>query len=263
MDRRPLLHAVIGEGEPIVLMPGTITGWVDWLPYAERFAERHMVVCPQLRSIELIEAGQPIPETYGVDTEREALLATADTLGLDQFDLVGWSSGGHIALMFALAYPERVRTLTLIEPSAVWLLRETGRAHDRREAKRVADIIGAITDKDITVDDLKAFVVRVGLAEPGTDIESAPDWPLMVQNRQSLALIEKEWDHTHTLEHLHALDVPILVVKGTDTVDFMAAIANGIVANAPNATLLELPGGHTCHLENLDRFLEALDRHLT
>ncbi len=48
-----------------------------------------MVVRVQLRSVELAEAGEPYPADYGTMTEREALLATVDELGLDSFDLAG------------------------------------------------------------------------------------------------------------------------------------------------------------------------------
>lgn len=30
-----------------------------------------------------------------------------------------------------------------------------------------------------------------------------------------------------------------------------------------NGRVLTLPGGHACHLENMDRFLEELTRHIT
>jgi pimeloyl-ACP methyl ester carboxylesterase len=130
MNQRVLLHEVKGQGEPIVLVPGGLSGWLSWIPFAERLSTERMVVRVQLRSVELAEAGEPFPEDYGVLTEREALHATVNELGLDSFDLAGWSHGGLVSLAFALEYPERVRTLTLIEPSAFWILRETGRASD-------------------------------------------------------------------------------------------------------------------------------------
>lgn len=114
MTQHALLHDVTGNGDPIVLMPGGVTGWASTIPLAERLSKRRQVVRAQLRAIELVEAREPIPESYGVDTERDALLATVDSLGFDRFDLFGWSSGGVAALAFALAYPERVRTLTLV-----------------------------------------------------------------------------------------------------------------------------------------------------
>jgi hypothetical protein len=74
MNQRVLLHEVKGQGDPIV--PGGLSGWLSWIPHAERLSKERMVVRVQLRSIELAEAGEPFPDDYGTLTEREALLAT-------------------------------------------------------------------------------------------------------------------------------------------------------------------------------------------
>lgn len=258
---KPLLHEVSGSGDPIVLIPGILTGWVSWQDFADRLAETRMVIRVQPRSIELAEAGTPIPPDYSIAMERDALLATVDALGLDRVDLAGWSLGGGVSLAFALEYPERVRTLTLIEPEAAWVLRETGHAAEARARSEVFD--RAFAGRDITVDDLKAFLVRAGLGAPGTDFESHPRWPLMVRNRQALATVGAVNSFTDSLDRLRALTVPILAVRGTDSTETDVAMAEDIAALAPNATLLELPGDHACHLQNPDRFLEALEAHIT
>jgi hypothetical protein len=35
-----------------------------------------------------------------------------------------------------------------------------------------------------------------------------------------------------------------------------------LAAMVPRARLLELPGGHASHIENIDRFLEELETHI-
>jgi pimeloyl-ACP methyl ester carboxylesterase len=261
---RPLLHEVTGRGDPLVLMPGTLTGWASWVAPAERLAANHRVVRAQARVIELVEAGMPIPSSYDIPMEREALRATVDALGLDRFDLAGWSLGGGVSLSFALAYPERVRTLTLIEPAALWLLRATGYDATTLDAAEAGD--RALAGKEITIDDLKAFLVYAGLGQPGTEgthFEAHPRWPIMVRNRQAISTLYAEWDERESIERLRSLDVPILAVKGTETSELLGAIVDGLVAMAPRVTLLELPGGHACHLEQMDRFLDAMEAHLT
>ncbi len=52
------------------------------------------------------------------------------------------------------------------------------------------------------------------------------------------------------------------MVKGAGTADVLATVVDDIAATAPNAMVLELPGGHACHLEHMDRFLDALETHL-
>lgn len=259
-DTRPLLHHVTGSGDPIVLMPGIITGWVSWKAHDEHLAERHTVIRAQVRCVEHVEAGVPIPPDYSIAMERDAMLATVNALELDRFDLVGWSLGGLIALAFTLEHPEYVRTLTLIEPAASWILRETSHALDALTEAEAFD--RSFADRDITIDDLTGFLVRAGLGTPDTDFTVHPRWPVMVRNRQSLSVIGAVSDHTDSIERLRALDVPVLAVMGTDSAETDRAITSDIAANAPNATLLELPGDHACHLENSERFLKALEAHI-
>lgn len=259
MGQNILLHELKGHGAPIVLVPGGLSGWLSWIPHAERLSKERMVVRVQLRSVELAEAGDPFPEDYGVLTERGALLATVDHLGLDSFDLAGWSFGGLISLAFALEYPERVRTLTLIEPEAPWILRALGHAADTLAGNEAYD--RSLKGRDITVNDLEDFLVRAGFGAPGDDFESLPSWPVWVRNRQVLSIIGTLWDYTDTLERLRALDIPVLVVKGTDTTEQDSAVVHDLVATVPHGRLLELPGGHASHIENMDRFLQEMTGH--
>jgi pimeloyl-ACP methyl ester carboxylesterase len=259
MNPYPLLHDVTGSGEPIVLVPGGLSGWLSWVPFVEPLAKDRQVIRVQIRSIELAEAGQSFPAGYGTVLEREALRATADRLGLTSFDLVGWSYGGHIALAFALEYPQRVRTLTVVEPPAFWITRETGcttasfRQHEANDR--------AVAGRDITIADLKDFLVRAGFGQPGDAFEAMPSWPVWVRNRQSIAANGTIWDYEDSLDRLRSLDVPVLSVKGTATTDVLAAIVEGLVEQAPHSRLLELPGGHACHIQNMDRFLAEFVAH--
>jgi pimeloyl-ACP methyl ester carboxylesterase len=218
-----------------------------------------MVARVQLRSVELAEAGEPFPEDYGVLTERDALHATVNELGLDSFDLAGWSHGGFVALAFALEYPERVRTLTLIEPGAFWILRETGHAPDALAGAEADD--RSLSGREITIRDFKDFLVRAGLGEPDEDFESQPGWPVWARNRQVLSIFGTLWDYTDSLERLRGLEVSVLAVKGTDTTELEAAVVDELAATVPRARTLELPGGHASHIENIDRFLAELASH--
>jgi pimeloyl-ACP methyl ester carboxylesterase len=259
MSQKSLLHEVRGQGEPIVLVPGGLSGWLSWIPHAERLSKERMVVRVQLRSVELAEAGEPFPADYGILTEREALRTTVDELGLESFDLAGWSHGGLVSLAFALEYPERVRTLTLIEPGAFWILRETGHASDALAGAEADD--RSLSGREITIRDLEDLLVRAGLGQPGDDFESLPGWPVWVRNRQVLSIFGTLWDYTDSLGRLRALEIPVLAVKGTDTTELEAAVVDDLAATVPRGRLLELPGGHACHIENIDRFLAELAGH--
>ena len=259
MEPSRLLYEVKGEGHPIVLLPGGLTGWLSWIPFVDPLAHEHRVVRVQLRSVALAEAGRGIPEDYSTLTERESVRAIVDELGLARFDLVGWSFGGHVALAFALEYPDRVRTLTVIEPAAEWILRETGQAAEA--VARAEALDRSFADREITADDLKRFLVRVGFGRPGDDFESRAQWPSWLAHRQALSVGRAVWDYNDSLDRLRRLDVPILAVKSTATTEDLETIVDDIAALAPQARLLVLPGDHACHLENPERFLAELAAH--
>jgi pimeloyl-ACP methyl ester carboxylesterase len=82
-----------------------------------------------------------------------------------------------------------------------------------------------------------------------------------VRNRQVLSTIGTIHDYTDSLQRLRALEIPILTVKGTDTTEQDAAVVDDLAATAPRVRLLDLPGGHASHIENIDRFLDELTRH--
>lgn len=259
MNTNTLLYEVTGSGEPIVLMPGGLSGWLSWIPHAQRLSADRQVVRVQLRSVELAEAGKPYPPDYGIEAEYEGLRATVDNLGLESFDLAGWSHGGHAALAFALEYPHRVRSLTLVEPAAHWILRATGRFDEMADQMEPLD--RSTSGREISLDDLREFLVRAGFGQPGDDFESLPSWPVWVRNRQVLSVMGTLWDYNGSVERLRSLDFPVLGVKGTETSEDMKAIVDYLTANAPRGKLLELPGGHACHIENFDRFLDELIEH--
>lgn len=100
----------------VICIPGSVA------PAAQRYgplkanldgrAELHM------KDLEVYRGDSPPPD-YSVDMEIEALERFADALGLNRFNLVGYSGGGFIALAFAGIRPERLLSLAVFEPAMV------------------------------------------------------------------------------------------------------------------------------------------------
>jgi pimeloyl-ACP methyl ester carboxylesterase len=81
------------------------------------------------------------PGTGPLSLSAEAAAIEDACSGGSPFHLIGHSYGGAVALKFALGHPQRLRSLTLIEPSCFHLLKAVGIA----EAKPFDEII-AIAD---------------------------------------------------------------------------------------------------------------------
>ena len=133
MKPRVLKYDVAGKGDPLILVPGGLTGWLSWIPHQERLSDRHRVIRVQPIHNELGTAGKVGDPSYTRETERESLRLTLDELGIEQADFAGWSRGGKALIDFTAVHPSRVRSLTLVEPAAYWILEELGET-DRRLA---------------------------------------------------------------------------------------------------------------------------------
>jgi pimeloyl-ACP methyl ester carboxylesterase len=112
---------VKGEGNPIVLVGGGLTGWKSWEPFVEIFnAKQRKVILVQLISVQYGLEDRPLPDGYSVKIESGALAATLDSLSFTTpVDIVAWSFGAFTSLDYALDHPDQIRSLTLIEPPAM------------------------------------------------------------------------------------------------------------------------------------------------
>jgi pimeloyl-ACP methyl ester carboxylesterase len=100
-----------GSGEPLVLLHGGLCTNETWAAQTPVFAERFRVVAPERRAH---------GHTADVDGPLTYDAMAADTIGfLDKLiggpaHLVGWSDGGIVGLLVAIARPDLVRKLVVI-----------------------------------------------------------------------------------------------------------------------------------------------------
>ena len=262
MEPRVLQYEVKGNGEPLVLVPGGLTGWLSWIPHAERLAATRRVIRVQPIHNELGSAGRAGEPGYTAETERESLRLTLDELDIDAADMAGWSGGGRALIEFALAYPERVRTLTLVEPAAYWVLEQLGE-HDA-EVEHLNEFIHALAGRDVTEEDLSEFLRMAGFLQPGEDARDHPMWERWLPHRMALSWQSEKLDRSgRSVDELANIHCPVLLVKGTVTGDWEKRLVDVLGDHIPKARVLELPGDHAAHIQSIDAFLEALDKHLT
>jgi len=89
-----LQSRVEGEGEPIVLVPGGLTGCISWEPHAKRLTATRKVIRVQLLNVEYGLENRPLPPGYSLRTEAGALKATLDeAVPNGPLDIVAWSFG--------------------------------------------------------------------------------------------------------------------------------------------------------------------------
>jgi pimeloyl-ACP methyl ester carboxylesterase len=261
MEPRVLQTDVKGEGDAIVLVPGGLTGWVSWMPHQERLAPRYKVVRVQPIHNELGSQGQRGDPTYNAETERETLRMTIDELKIPSAHFGGWSGGGRALIEFALEYPDRVRSLTLVEPAAYWALEQLGEKDPLLDETN--DFLRARAGEDITEDDLAQFLRSAGFVQPSEDPRQHPNWERWVSHRMALswqALIESSG---RSIDELSGITAPTLLVKGTRSTDEDRRVVDVVAERIPNSAVTELEGDHACHIQEIDKFLEAFEKYLT
>ncbi|MFI1189881.1 alpha/beta fold hydrolase [Streptomyces californicus] len=115
-DTTPLAYHLVGEGQPLLCLPGGPMRASAYLGDLGGLAARRQLVLLDLRGT----GGSAVPEnpaTYRCDRLVDDVEALRDHLGLDRIDVLAHSAGADLALLYAARHPERLRTLTLVTPS--------------------------------------------------------------------------------------------------------------------------------------------------
>ncbi|MEX2234668.1 MAG: alpha/beta hydrolase [Cyclobacteriaceae bacterium] len=261
MQQDPImLHKITGEGKPLVLVPGGLTGWISWDPFVTHFSKEKKVIQVQLLNVQYGLENKNLPANYTVRTESKALEAALISANLhEKADFIGWSFGGLVLLDYALNHPEKIRTLTLIEPPALWIIKKD--IEKDPELRKALDFMSSFPgpDKMITEDDLERFLNFAGFSKPGVSVRDIPQWKGWLNFRQSLRNTRAVQMHDDDPERVRKFPAPVLLVKGTGSAHFLHRIIDALDDNFPHAQVVEYQGGHAAHLVSRDQFLEAID----
>jgi pimeloyl-ACP methyl ester carboxylesterase len=102
-------------GPALLLVHGYSASLHAWEPWVERLGDRYRMISIDLPGHGLTSA----PSNYQASIEQYVrdVEAFAQTQGLSRFTLVGSSMGGHVAWEYALAHPDRLDALALVDAS--------------------------------------------------------------------------------------------------------------------------------------------------
>lgn len=244
-ETRALIANDEGRGPPLVMLGGVLSGATGLAPLAGHLAPHRRVIRLQNINVHAAIEDESLPPGYSVRMESCGVSAALDRLGIaTPVDLVGYSYGGLIALDLALRHPERVRSVTVIEPPARAALsdQELATPNQVQFARTATGIRGRIPSEQ----ELADFLCIVFGCAAGTPLEQArqlPLWPTALQNRRSLAAAYAAIEYRSPNPY-STLGVPLLYVSGSGTSEFHAAINRRFRQVLPMARYQELPGGH-------------------
>jgi len=145
----PYLDGGKATGEPVVLVHGFGGDKDNWTLYARHLTPHWRVICPDLPGFG--DNDRSVARDYRVQAQAQRLCEFLDALGVDRCHLAGNSMGGFVALRFALDFPVRLASLTLLDNAGVAgagisdLQRAITRRENPLELKTMADVDRLLT----------------------------------------------------------------------------------------------------------------------
>ncbi|MFQ5401016.1 MAG: alpha/beta fold hydrolase [Anaerolineae bacterium] len=249
-DDERIYYESYGEGEVVVLCHGLGGNHAIWYQQVPVLAQSYRVVTWDQRGFgrSSNKTGQAGPATATRD-----LKALLDCLGVDQAHLVGQSMGGWAVAGFALAYPERTRSLILANTVAGIFTPAIKKAFDAFARALAAappphklpfghhPAIGQqLTRQNLA----QAFLYK----QIGSTAEPPP--------ANMPALLQKT---AYPLEAVKRLDIPTLFVVGAHDPIFGPEMIREAASLLPNARVIEIPDtGHSPYFEAPQQWNEAV-----
>ena len=263
-------EAVGDRADPAVLMIMGAMSSAVWWPegFCRRLAERgRYVIRYDHRDTGGSTSYAPGEGNYSVEDLADDAVGVLDGYGIEECHLVGMSLGGYLAQLVALKRPSRVLTLTLIASERLAPADPDLPSIDQS----VIDYHTGAAELDWS--DRDAVVAhQVGAWRINSGSAHVFDEPAI------RALAEADFDRTPNLlttfnhatlgdaggwvDRLDEIDVPALVVHGTEDPVLPYPHARALEAALRTATLLTLEGsGHELHRADWPAILDAVAQH--
>ncbi len=234
----------IGNGAPVLLLHGMPGSCTSWDPQFEAFSAKHRVAAWDMpgygRSDHRVELDTPaLMADFLADRMR-------GEMGLGPCHVVGLSLGGMIAMELALAHPDLVRSLVLLDSSPMFGLDGGSDAGEfvasvrqpLTEGTSVAELCRVIL-KDLVGSGFEGDAFEAGLAAMA---RATPEGLV-----QAATLIGNH----NALGRLENITAPTLVMAGAQDTATPPAYSKVIAERIPGAILDEIPeSGHLSNLEN-------------
>lgn len=254
-----------GAGTPVLFGHSSVGSGGQWRALAGDLADRYRLIAPDHLGYGRTGAYPGGPPLLQLEIEIiEALLRSLD----GTTHLIGHSYGGSLLARVAVRNSERIRSLTLVEPTLFHLLKEFGRREALSEIKAVADRVNELVDRGDEAEAARGFIDYWGA--PGT--YEAMDERVRATVTGGMRKLRAEWPAGFepsgaTATDLAALKCPVLLLSGSRTTAAARAVVGVLRQLWPAAQHSEVAGAsHMLPLTHsttvnpiIETFLERVD----
>src|SRR5439155_5222153 len=241
---RPILRSAMlaaGAGTPVLLLHSSASTNAMWAPIIDVLKARFRVIAP-----DLIGYGRTDPWPAGQEFAPAEEVRVLEPLVRHQpggVHVVAHSYGGVVALHLGLACGAAIRSLTLIEPVAFFVLRALGEREALAEAEAVGNTYTARMAAGETEAALRGFIDYWR----GDGAWDAMEEPLRAQIRRSAGKIVLDFQVTLAdpgMAALRTLRLPVRLLSGDRSRLPTMRIAALLAKELPNASLQVVAGAN-------------------
>ena len=244
---------------PLVLVHGFTGHRDDFIGVAPELARKRRVIAPDLRGHGDFDSNSG---SYGWSFGQlmKDLIELFDHLEIERCDLLGHSMGGMLTLRFALAHPERIRSLLFMCTAP--------------ELPATLDGVAFETGAQIAaargMDGLQALMEKASRQDCSETIAGWGERYWLHHRRRLCAMTPQSFRGIGTaffeseslVDRLAEIEAPTLVMVGESDIDFLPG-ADLFEHNLPRATRVTLADAeHPPHQENPVAWYAAVEAHL-
>lgn len=271
----------VGEGDKVlVLVHGNMSTSKHWDTVMESMPSEYTTYAIDMRGFGISTYNIPVNSLKDFS---EDLKLFVDAMGLKEFYLAGWSTGGGVAMHFAIDYPEYVEKLILVESVGIKgypMFKKNSQGQPiigeflktkeeiENDPMQVVPILNAYRDRNKVL--LRAvWDSAIYLFGKPTEERYEEYLDAMLTQRNlvdidySLVHFNISDEHNGVVEgsgEVHKIKAPTLVIQGRNDLvvpmDMGIGIAEGMGENA-RLELLD-NGGHAPMTDDLDRFMNLI-----
>ena len=244
-------YDIQGEGEPIIFVHGVGSRKFSWNNVVEELKDKYQCITYSLRG----HGDSVLPNksnNFSLDDLVEDLESLRTYLKLERTNLVGHSLGGQIVPAYAKKFPAHTKSLVMLSTAAF---------RSDKEKEKVLSLVGKMkkTGLDSVLPLLISRWYTKDFASKNYDIVEKRIDMIKKMSLETFCRVFTIYANCKMEEWLHEINIPTLVMTGSEDAGCSPRLNRMIVKSMPQAKLCVLEGlKHSINTERPDLVSEQI-----